>query len=52
MGVPLATYRQVTEAHLVALAQARGGAPATLDRGITQLLDPSERGSVTLIGGM
>ena len=34
MGVPLLGHRQVTDAYLLALAASRGGAVATLDRGM------------------
>ena len=36
--VPLAGYRQVTDSHLLALAQQRGGRLATLDGGVRNLV--------------
>jgi hypothetical protein len=33
----LAGYRQVTDAHLLTLARRRGGALATIDRGVLDL---------------
>lgn len=37
-SLPLVGYRQVTDLHLLALARARGGRLATLDRGIAALI--------------
>ena len=40
-------YRQVTDAHLLALR--RGGALATLDRGLAELAGPDERDALEVI---
>ncbi|MCY3809050.1 MAG: PIN domain-containing protein [Gemmatimonadetes bacterium] len=45
----VAGYRQVTDAHLLALALRRGGALATLDRGLAELARPSERDALEVI---
>lgn len=45
----VAGYRQVTDAHLLALAIRRGGALATFDRGLAELAGPQERGAVHVI---
>ncbi len=45
----VAGHRQVTDAHLLALALRRGGVLATLDRGLAELAGPSERDSVEVI---
>jgi predicted nucleic acid-binding protein len=41
-------YRQVTDAHLVSLAQRQGGALATFDRGVRELA-PDAPSSVEII---
>lgn len=45
----VATSRQVTDAHLVNLAAASGARLATLDRGIEQMLAPSDRDRVFIV---
>ena len=45
----VAGYRQVTDAHLLALALRRGGALATLDRGLAELAGPDERDALEVI---
>ncbi len=45
----VAGYRQVTDAHLLALAIRRGGALATFDRGLAELAGPDGRDAVSLI---
>jgi toxin-antitoxin system PIN domain toxin len=45
----LATSRQVTDAHLVNLAAASGARLATLDRGLEQMLAPSDRDVVLVV---
>ena len=45
----VAGYRQVTDAHLLALALRRGGALATLDRGLAELAGSEERGALEVI---
>jgi len=45
----LATSRQVTDAHLVNLAAASGARLATLDRGLEQMLSPSDRDIVLVV---
>ena len=45
----VAGYRQVTDAHLLALAIRRAGALATFDRGLAELAGPRERGAVHMI---
>ena len=45
----VAGYRQVTDAHLLALAIRRGGALATFDRGLAELAGPDGREAVELI---
>ena len=45
----VAGYRQVTDAHLLALAIRRGGALATLDRGLAELAGPDERDALEVI---
>lgn len=42
-------YRQVTDAHLLALAMARGGCLATFDKGVAQLIPPDVSDAVDLI---
>ena len=42
-------YRQVTDAHLLALALRRGGVLATLDRGLAELAGPDGRDAVEAI---
>ena len=42
-------YRQVTDAHLLALAIRRGGALATLDRGLAELAVPDGRDALEVI---
>ncbi len=42
-------YRQVTDAHLLALAIRHGGALATFDRGLLELAGPDGRDAVDLI---
>jgi toxin-antitoxin system PIN domain toxin len=43
------TSRQVTDTHLVNLAAASGARLATLDRGIDQMLAPSDRAHVVVV---
>lgn len=45
----VAGYRQVTDAHLLALALRRGGALVTLDQGLAELVGADERGAVEVI---
>lgn len=45
----LATNRQVTDTHLVALAASRRGRLATLDRGVVEALAPNDRRLVELV---
>lgn len=45
----VAGYRQVTDAHLLALAIRCGGALATFDRGLVELAGPQERDAVEVI---
>ncbi len=45
----VAGYRQVTDAHLLALALRRGGALVTLDQGLAELAGQEERGAVEVI---
>lgn len=45
----VASYRQITDAHLLALALHRGGALATLDQGLVELAGPGERDAVEVI---
>ncbi len=45
----VAGYRQVTDAHLLALALRRGGALATLDQGLAELAGQDERDGVEVI---
>ena len=45
----VAGYRQVTDAHLLALALRRGGVLATLDHGLAELAGPEERGALEVI---
>lgn len=45
----VAGYRQVTDAHLLALALRRGGALATLDQGLVELAGPDGRDAVEVI---
>ena len=45
----VAGYRQVTDAHLLALALRRGGGLATLDQGLIELAGPDERDAVEVI---
>jgi toxin-antitoxin system PIN domain toxin len=47
----LATSRQVTDAHLVAVAIQNGGHLATFDRGVPELLEPAKRTAVELLSG-
>ena len=42
-------YRQVTDAHLLALALRRGGVLATLDQRLAELASPDERDAVEAI---
>ncbi len=42
-------YRQVTDAHLLALAPRRGGVLATLDQRLAELAGPDERDAVEAI---
>ena len=48
-GQPVVTHRQITDAYLLALARARGGILATLDRGVSSL-PGSAGGGVELLG--
>ncbi|MCY3546559.1 MAG: PIN domain-containing protein [Gemmatimonadetes bacterium] len=43
-------YRQVTDAHLLALAMRHGGRLATFDRGLAELAGPEGRSAVLVIG--
>ncbi len=43
-------YRQVTDAHLLALAIRQGGRLATFDRGLAELAGPERRTAVLVIG--
>ena len=45
----VAGYRQITDAHLLALALRRGGALATLDQGLAELAGPDERDALEVI---
>ena len=45
----VAGYRQVTDAHLLALALRHGGVLATLDRGLAELAGPDESGALEVI---
>lgn len=45
----VATSRQVTDAHLVNLAASSGARLATVDRGIEQMLRPSDREHVVVL---
>ena len=45
----VASYRQITDAHLLALALRRGGALATLDQGLAELVGPDERDALEVI---
>lgn len=45
----LAGPRQVTDLHLVNLATRHGARLATLDRGISEMLEPADRQSVVVI---
>lgn len=45
----LAGHRQVTDAHLLALALRRGGALATLDQGLAELAGPDRRDALEVI---
>ena len=45
----VAGYRQITDAHLLALALRRGGALATLDQGLAELAGPDERNALEVI---
>lgn len=51
-GTRIATYRQVTDAHLLALARRRGGQLATLDTGIQRVFSRgrTDRSVVTIPG--
>ena len=42
-------YRQVTDAHLLALAIRRRGGLATFDRALAELVGPEERDAVEVI---
>ena len=42
-------YRQITDAHLLALALRRGGLLATLDRGLAELAGPDERAALEVV---
>lgn len=42
-------YRQITDAHLLALALRRGGVLATLDRGLAELAGPDERAALEVV---
>jgi toxin-antitoxin system PIN domain toxin len=42
-------HRQITDAHLLALALRHGGQLATLDRGITQLVPPSHSAKTAVL---
>jgi toxin-antitoxin system PIN domain toxin len=48
VDLPLADHRQITDAHLVALAASRGGVLATLDRGVLAVAGDNEK-SVELV---
>lgn len=45
----IATHHQVTDAHLLALAQARGGRLVTLDRKLSRLISPTGESSLLVI---
>ena len=45
----LVGYRQVTDAHLLALAIRRGGRLATFDRGVESLVPPGETAEAVLL---
>ena len=45
----VAGYRQVTDAHLLALALRHGGGLATLDQGLAELAGPDERAALEVI---
>lgn len=45
----LGSYRQVTDVHLGALANGRGGTLATFDRGVAEALPPDDRAVVQQI---
>lgn len=47
----LVSYRQVTDAHLLALAAGHDGALVTFDRGIAEMGGPDRRGRVLLLTG-
>jgi toxin-antitoxin system PIN domain toxin len=50
LAVRVVGHRQVTDAHLVALAYRRGGCLATFDRGVPTLVEGILDGTVELIG--
>ncbi|MDE2874153.1 MAG: PIN domain-containing protein [Gemmatimonadota bacterium] len=45
----VAGYRQITDAHLLALALRRGGVLVTLDRGLAELAGPDESDALEMI---